>query len=207
MIDDLEEDLSGIGYVGHPEPSRDDGGAAESGYVRDHDRPCQRLGCPDFLPVGAIKTQKYCPEHQPKKKKLLGGPSGPLPPRVTINVPKTGASKADSDAAKVEAGALSMFSLAATGLALVDPVCAKAIYDAVPAIARQLGELSKFQPVLKKIFTPGEGTDESLAWVGLFLVTSPVIVAILAHHNLLKPETVERLSAIFTTIPATHAGA
>lgn len=206
MTDDLEEDLSGIGDVGYPEPSHEDGGAAESGYVRDHDRPCQRLGCSDFLPAGAIKTQKYCPEHQPKKKNL-GGPAGPLPPRVTINVPKTGASKTDSDAAKVEAGALSMFSLAATGLALVDPVCAKAVLDAVPAIARQLGELSKFQPVLKKIFTPGEGTGEALAWVGLFLVTSPVIVAILAHHNFLKPETVERLSAIFTAIPAADAGA
>lgn len=174
----------------------------------DPDRPCQRLGCPNHLPVGAISTQRYCPEHQPKKKKKnLGGPAGPLPPRVTINVPRTGASKTDSDAAKVEAGALSMFSLAATGLALVDPVCAKAVLDAVPAIARQLGELSKFQPVLKKIFTPGEGTGEALAWVGLFLVTSPVIVAILAHHNLLKPETVERLSAIFTAIPAADAGA
>jgi hypothetical protein len=156
----------------------------------DPDRPCQRPGCPNHLPVGAISTQRYCPEHQPKKKKNLGGPAGPLPPRVTINVPKTGASKTDSDAAKVEAGALSMFSLAATGLALVDPVCAKAVLDAVPAIARQLGELSKFQPVLKKIFTPGEGTGEALA-----------------HHNLLKPETVERLSAIFTAIPAADAGA
>jgi cytochrome b561 len=73
-------------------------------------------------------------------------------------------------------------------------VCAGAILESIPAIARQLGELSKFQPVLKKIFTPGESTGEALAWIGLVIALSPVTLAVLAHHNLLKPDTLERLA-------------
>ena len=167
-------------------------------------RQCQRelpdgSRCPNPLPEGAIRTQRYCPDHQPKKKKDLGSPSQPGPKStrtVNLNLPKVSPSKADSDAAKVEEGVKQLLSLIATGLVLVDEVCAGAFFESIPSVARQLGELSKFQPILKKIFTPGESTGEALAWVGLVIALSPAILAILTHHHVLKPETLQKIGSV-----------
>ncbi len=169
---------------------------------------CQfKGGCTTPLPGvgedGYHPKRKYCTEHQPRsssgaaKRKLKEASEGPVPPRVTNNfkvtVPK--ASKASGELVELEEAITQMLSfvpmiLAATG----DEVCPQIIQDSLPALAHQLAILSKFHPVIKKVFMTGEGTGEMMAWIGLLITVSPVMIAILAHHNLLKGKIGERIA-------------
>ena len=166
---------------------------------------CQRPGCDVPLPAegeaGYHRMRKYCDAHQPKKKpKLVPDDGEPVPPRVTnnvtVNLPKVKTSKADTEAAKVAAGAEAMLGLIPLVMTMVgDDVCPASISAAVPSIAAQLGELSKFHPVLRKVFAGGEGTGEVVAWIGLSVALVPVLLVVLVHHGLISTKVADRLSA------------
>ena len=147
------------------------------------------------------KYHDECRPAKPKGKKkpvLSPGDDDDLPPRVinnTFNVKTpTSRSKVEPDLKAVEDGAAAMLAFIPMVLAILgDEVCPQVIEGAIPDISHQLALLSKYHPVIKKVFVTGEGTGEFMAWVGLALTLSPVIIAVLAHHDLLKGKTGERI--------------
>ena len=80
-----------------------------------------------------------------------------------------------------------------------DTQCAEALSNGIPQIAAQLGALTEYHPGLKKIFAPGESTGEAMAWIGLTIAVAPVIIAILAHHDLISPKMAQTF-AVFSTM-------
>lgn len=162
-------------------------------------RQCARVmsngeQCPEYLPADAPDVRLYCEEHKNGKKKKKAADE-PTPASVKRPATKK-VDKASSDAEKVEAGALAMLAFIPLFAQLAgDTVCANAFVEALPAIAKQLGELSRYHPALKKVFAPGEGTGEALVWVSLAIVSSPVIIAVLTHHNIVKGKVAENLNA------------
>lgn len=156
---------------------------------------CQRPGCDLPLPDGHHPMRKYCDEHQPKQSK----PKGDKPPKsVTVNF-KTTAPKAAKagPAEEVRAGATSALTFVALGFQFVgDLECAAAIQAQTPQIAAQLGELAQYHPGLAKIFSPVNAQGEAAAWLGLAIAVAPVVIAILAHHNLLPTSVAEKLGGL-----------
>ncbi len=168
-------------------------------------RRCDRVmsngePCPNFLPTGSDIQRKFCDAHRGGKKAVIGESGEPLPPTMQPPKPKI-VTKKDSDADKVEAGALSMLIFVPMIWMLIgDEVCPVALNEALPAIAKQLGELSRYHPGLKKVFAPGEGTGEAFVWVAMMIAVSPVIVAVLTHHRIIKGDMAERLKSATDTI-------
>lgn len=165
--------------------------------------------CGLALPVkgeeGYHVQRKYHDECRPKptkaKTKVTPNTSDPSPKSVTNNFKVTvNTPKAKDDALKeIEEGATYLLGFVPMILALTgDEVCSSVLSEAVPAIAHQLAILSKYHPGIKKLFISGEGTGEAMAWVGLVITLSPVIIAVLAHHNILKGKAAERLSEAAT---------
>jgi len=186
-----------------PEP-----GVAGAPSVSD----CQTCGAPLPLEgeVGFHPMRKYCDEHQPKKKKVKAD----TPPRtvnVNIKAPTARATKKDSDAAMVEAGAARMLGLLPLAFLMAgDNECAATMQSAVPQIAAQLGSLSEFHPGLKKVFAPTESTGEAMAWMGLVIAVAPVVIGVLVHHNLVSPKLATMLAGVVAmggTVPTDAAAA
>jgi hypothetical protein len=160
------------------------------------DRICQRDGCDTVISPDAHRLTKYCPEHAPVPK-----PKKPKDkaPKSTVNVnlggPPPRPSSKDKRAAEVEAGARVMLSLLVTGIGIAgDDVCAGAWNAAIPRLATQLGELSRYHPGLEKVFAPvGEGGELGL-WLGFGTVLAPPLVATLAHHHVLPDALAARIA-------------
>lgn len=163
------------------------------------------------------KYHDECRPAKPKgKKKPVLGPDddAPAPKSVTNNfnvkVPTAKAPKIEADLKVVEEGAAAMLAFVPMVLAVLgDDVCPQVIEAAIPDIAHQLALLSKYHPLIKKIFVTGEGSGEFMAWVGLAITISPVIIAVLAHHDLLKGKVGERIAtaAAFTGLLGNFANA
>lgn len=171
---------------------------------------CIKCGLPLPAPgeEGYHVQRKYHNECRPasrsgkKKNKTRVRPSGdePAPTRVTNNFTiraSTGKAKLPADIAAVEEGATMMLGFAPMIMAaLGDTVCPEAISAAIPDIARQLAQLSKYHPFIRKIFVSGEGTGELMAWIGLVITLSPVIVTVLAHHELVSGKVGDRIANV-----------
>lgn len=170
---------------------------------------CAKPGCDLPLPVkgeeGYHRLRKYCDAHQPSSspgaaKRRMTNPNEPAPKTVVTNnfvikPAPTKTTKPSGDIAKVEEGATELLNLIPMVLAMFgDDVCPPEIAKAVPLIAHQLAVLSKFHPALKKVFAGTESTGEMMAWLSLVVVLSPVIVTILAHHNLISGKVAERVA-------------
>lgn len=168
----------------------------------DHSRPCAKVNskgksvCDSFLPNGAPNSQKYCVRHQPKKKsRTLGEPAEKRPPKIEVKLAPP--AKATPDELAVEEGARQLLNMIPLVMAMSgDEVCPPAITEAIPAIAKQLGALTKYHPGLKKIFAPGESTGEAIAWLSLLLATTPVLLIVAGHHHLLPESMLERLTGV-----------
>lgn len=170
---------------------------------------CAKCGLPlpsDGQP-GYHPQRKYHNECRPnpvKKKttRVTPNPGEPSPKSVTNNFKvevKTTKTKESDVLKEVEEGAAYLLGFVPMILALTgDEVCSSVLSEATPAIAHQLAMLTKFHPGLKKVFVSGEGTGEAMAWIGLMITLSPVIITILAHHNLLKGKAADRLSQAAT---------
>ncbi len=176
--------------------------------------PCAREGCGSSIPgpgqPGYHSMRRYCDAHQPrtspgavKRRAKVTPPLDETPPQrvitnnFTVKVPPSPKKAAPSPTAVVEEGAAAMLAFIPMVLAAFgDEQCPPAIAEAIPAIAHQLGVLSAYHPWIKKIFASGENSGEMLAWVGLIIVTSPVVITILAHHNLVSGKLAERLAYV-----------
>jgi hypothetical protein len=167
---------------------------------------CQKCGEP--LPEGHHPMQRYCSEHQPKKKKTKSDDVPPRTVNVNIKAPTIRATKKGSDAELVKAGAEKMLGLLPLAFLMAgDQVCSETMQRQVPAIAAQLADLSEFHPGIKKIFAPAESTGEAMAWLGLAIAVAPVIVGILVHHNLVSPQLATTLAAVVSMAPTSVANA
>jgi hypothetical protein len=162
-------------------------------------RQCENL----FVPFN--KTAKYCPEHQPGKKKPPTD-GQPTPKSVTNNIKVTlpsGSKKTDDVAKRVEEGAAAMLGLVPVLFAAIgDEECSAIFTRQIPAIAHQLGEVARYHKGLEKFFAGAEGSGELFAWVGLVAVTLPALIAVVLHHNLVKGALAERLAGISATLEA-----
>lgn len=168
------------------------------------------VACTNVLPKpdepGYHAMKRYCDEHAPKQStgakkrqaRVAPDADAPAPKSVTNNfVLKSSPSRAKSSPAiaAVEEGAAQMLNLIPMIMAMTgDEVCPPEIAKAIPAIAHQLAVLSTYHPFIKKIFASGESTGEAMAWLGLIIATSPVIIAILAHHDLVSGKIAERIA-------------
>lgn len=172
-------------------------------------KTCAKDGCASLLPAkgepGYHPMRRYCDDHQPSSspgaaaRRRMTNPDEPAPKSVTNNFivkpAPTRTTKAAGDLARVEEGATQLLNLIPMVLAMFgDEVCPPEIAKATPLIAHQLAELSKFHPGLKRVFAPAESTGEMMAWLSLLVVVSPVIVTVLAHHNLVSGKIAERVA-------------
>ncbi len=168
-------------------------------------RQCEKVEdgvrCLNRLPADAHNTRLYCDLHKARdsgrKKKVSPNPDEKTPKSVTNNVTvKLPGPNQSKEAKIVIEGATALLNLIPLVLSMTgDEVCPPEIEKAIPAIAAQLGALSKFHPGLKKFFTPGESTGEMLAWVGLMLAVAPVLVIVMTHHGIISRELAEKLGA------------
>lgn len=176
---------------------------------------CAREGCIYTIPLegepGYHRMRKYCDEHQPsqssgaKKRRAKVTPNSdePAPRSVTNNFTikptPTKVVKPSGEVAELESAITEMMNLIPMVLALTgDTVCTPEIANAIPNIAHQLAVLSKYHPFIKKMFISGEGSGEFMAWLGLVIVTSPVLVTVLAHHKVISGKLAERLATATT---------
>lgn len=149
----------------------------------------------DGYHVQRLYCEKCGPPTKPRKKKIV--PTGDMPQSVINNnfevkVPSPAKSKLDDRQQAVEQGFIDMMGIVPMGMAAFgDEVCPPAIKAALPAIGHQIAILSKYHPVLAKIFADGEISGELMAWFGLLLATTPVLIAVLAHHDMV-PETIAK---------------
>lgn len=162
-------------------------------------RYCNAPGCDQPIALDAHRNTKKCPDHfvgakgsaKPKKDAApgMGG--------VHINLPPPGkADKKSEKAQTVAAGAEAMFGFIPMGLTMFgDPECAAIWATQLPEIAQQLGKLAEYHPGLVKLFAPVSSSGEGAAWFGLFLATTPALLATLAHHNLLPQKMAGGIAA------------
>jgi hypothetical protein len=168
---------------------------------------CQKDGCGLALPVkgeqGFHPMRKYCDDHQPKAKyKEDRMPPSAKGPTINVNIPKPNAPKKGTELEKLEEGAQRLLGFLPLTFALAnDEVCMTAVQQALPQIAHQLALVAEYHPGLAKILAPVESTGEAMAWMGLVMAITPVILAILSHHNLLPKKIGETLGAAFSMVP------
>lgn len=174
-------------------------------------RQCERVvnaeRCPNRLPADAKPTRLYCDLHKAKgsKSKVTPEGSGERPPiSIDVEVKAPRVSKADAALVEYATQLLSMVPmvLAMTG----DEVCPPAIERSIPAIAAQLATLAKYHPGLKAFLTPGESTGEMVAWLGLLVATSPVLITVMVHHHMISDSMAERLTAFVAVGAASASG-
>src|SRR6202034_3380659 len=97
----------------------------------------------------------YCDDHKPDShKKPVAKKKDKVPrsvaPKITVDL-RGSTPKANSDEAKLKAGALKLLGFIPLGFALVgDGECQSAVESALPAIADQLVALCEYHPGLKK---------------------------------------------------------
>ncbi len=152
-------------------------------------RICADPDCENPLASDAHKFARYCPEHakgaRPKSAKPRGRPRKDTPPKIVfdINSKSTGES---AMVQRVQKGAEAYLKVASLGLQMMgDEVCAAAVAAGSKELAAALAQLSKYQPALQKIFAPISASDQTAAWLGVAVASAPVLLPVLAHHNLL----------------------
>ena len=194
----LDDDVEVVELPEDPEEFIPDGMKKCAKVWKDGRPSCVNL----FIPVNT--SQKYCPEHQVNAGKRPSTSGQPRPTSVTNNIKvtlPTGPKKGDDIAKSVEAGAAAMLGMLPVVFAAIgDETCSDIFTRQIPAIAHQLGELSRYHKGLEKFFAGAEGTGELFAWVGLVAVTLPALIAVVLHHNIVKGALAERLATISATL-------
>jgi hypothetical protein len=202
-IEDLQPSSladGGSGIVDPPSPLYSGKPCAEPGC----DNPIPRHGEPGFGPA-----RKKCDDHfvgskhagvsRPKKD------SAPSNVKVDINLPKAGGGNtaADKRVKKVSAGATQMANTVAVLMTVGgDPVCGAAVAAGAAQWGAALGELSRYQPVLEKIFAPtGDVTGQGMAWLSVVAATAGIVIPVMAHHGLVSESLATKFAA--GTIAAT----
>lgn len=149
--------------------------------------------CGNPLPENSPPGRKYCEEHYVgnggrAKRRREGRTGEKRPASVNVNVggPRPTGGKKDQRARETAAGAEAFLKVAATGWAMTgDDICPASVSAGAPRWGEAVGELSKYQPWLANIFAPVGGDNQLGAWLGLLAASVPIVLPVLAHHNLL----------------------
>ena len=146
-----------------------------------------------------------CIDHKGKRAPKPGD-DGP-PAQIHIpNAPRV--TRKDQRATEVAEGAEAMLGLVVMGIGLTgDAVCTEAWKRALPQIAAQLGELSKYHPGLAKVFVSSGVGGEGAVWVGLGLAVAPALLATLSHHHMLPDAIASRIAGVAVEVVAAADGA
>lgn len=175
-------------------PITDEDGRRYCQYVD----PESGAACTEPLPDNAHVTRRFCVGHQRgghllKKAKADKAPRGHV--NVTVKPPSPRRTPKGDDVARVVGAVNAYLGLAAKILkARGDEQCATTIGDSAQGIAESVGEIARYHPGIAKMLAPVEATGEAAAWIGLLVAVSPVIVAILAHHELLPQSVADKVS-------------
>jgi hypothetical protein len=107
--------------------------------------------------------------------------------------------------AKVTAGATGMMQTIGMLMAMAgDAQCSEAVMAGAANWGKAMGELSRYQPGLVKVFAPtGEATGQAFAWVGVFAATVGVMTPVLVHHGAIKPELALKITGGITAASTT----
>jgi hypothetical protein len=161
---------------------------------------CQQPHCENPPQEGS----KNCEGHKGKRAPKAADAPGP-----TLHIPEAPkVTRKDARAQEVAAGAETMLGLVVMGLGLTgDEVCTAAWAAAVPQIAAQLGELSKYHPGIAKLFVSAGGGGEGVVWIGLGFAVAPALLATLAHHHMLPEGLAVKIGGITAAVVADGAGA
>ena len=158
-------------------------------------KPCAwadgcNLNIPGHGQDGYNPARKYCDAHAVEAKRNKGKKKGDTPPvDVSINLGAPGGrTAADKRAAKVTAGATQMAQTIGTLIALGgDSECGNHVINGAAAWGSAIGDLSRYQPVLEKIFAPsGEITGQGFAWIAALAATAGIAIPVMAHHGLIS---------------------
>lgn len=159
-------------------------------------KPCAWEGCGLNIPGhgqdGFSHARKFCDFHSAESKKNRSrkkkGDTPPVDVSINLGTPG-GRTAADKRVAKVAAGATQMAQTIGTIIAVGgDAECGAAVINGAPTWGQAIGDLSRYQPVLEKVFAPsGEITGQGFAWIAALAATAGIAVPILAHHNLISP--------------------
>ena len=167
--------------------------------------------CAFDLPEGHSPKRKYCDGC------LRGGglhkrtetDQAPKGVNVNIKIPTTPKSKDPTEQRVKEATTAWLGLVAAVLESTGDTVCGQAVKDGAPQIAIQMAALSKFHPIIVKILCPVEASGEMLAWVSLTVAMAPILITVLTHHGIMKPEVAERvgvfvaMGSVVSQVPTT----
>jgi hypothetical protein len=157
-------------------------------------RLCQKPTCDNQIAPDAYHTVRYCDEHRKAKK----GDRKPTNIRFQVGSAGGGRSAEAQRKAKVRAGATSMMSMVASGVAMTgDQFCAEAIASGADSWAKSMADLSVYQPWIANIFAPtGDITGQMTAWIAAVICTAGIAVPVLAHHNMVPPSVAEKFGAV-----------
>lgn len=173
-------------------------------------KQCAEAGCPNVIPghgePGFHPARKLCDEHyvggkgghRERKAKRSPGDTAPGNVDLTVNLGNKGGGKtaADKRVLKVTNGATAMAQTFAVMLTVGgDPVCGKAIAEGAEQWGKAIGDLSRYQPILEKIFAPtGEVTGQGMAWLGVIAATCGIVIPVMAHHKLISPDLANKFA-------------
>lgn len=152
------------------------------------------------IPAGAHHSRVYCDLHKE------GGPGrktkrdkAPKSVNLNVKVPTAPGPKAKptSDEERVTAAMLGYLGLAEGLFRMAnDEVCADALKKAAPQLAASVGQLAKYHPGMVKVLAPLKATGEATAWLSLVVAVAPLVIAILAHHELIDKTLATRLGVM-----------
>jgi len=151
--------------------------------------------CANTLPEGHHVTRRYC-DGCKRGGALHSRTERDKPPTVKFEVKPPRATNAkDATKVKVAGAATAWIGLAAVAIeAAGDKVCADALKASAPSIAAQLAELSEYHPGIVKVLAPVEASGEVAVWIALVIAVSPIILTVLAHHELIPASWAERIA-------------
>lgn len=177
-------------------------------------RICALQGCDEELAPDAHPFAKYCPTHAPPKKtrpqprsksRPTSRPRRDAPPKIVIDL---GKANAKPSAAKAKIAEKATQWTVVAGMVVYntgDQTCGQAVVKAAPGLGKAMADLAEYQPWIDKLFSGSAGGSTG-AWVGLIVAASPIIITVLAHHNLL-PESIAAMlgGALVAPAPAPSA--
>lgn len=172
-------------------------------------KQCKQEGCLNLLPAkgepGFAGARRLCDVHfvgaKSHGKKPPADPGGG--PSVSINLGggAKGRSAEDKRVARVTNGATQMAQTVGLLIQLGgDQVCGGAVIARAQAWGKALGDLSRYQPALEKIFAPsGAATGQAFAWIAALAASAGIAIPIMAHHNLISAELAQKFAGGMAT--------
>lgn len=151
-------------------------------------KQCKEPGCSGWVALDAAPSTRYCPEHFRGASSRRAGKE--KAPKVVVSI--QGKHSSDKQKETARGAATFMTMVGSTFMLAKDEVCATAIVSGAEQWGEAVAELSKYQPWLASVFAPAAGDNQVGAWVGLFMASLPILLPVLAHHNLL-PDSIGTL--------------